>query len=380
MIFAALGSDMRHLRFIFLWILALGCIACSSSQKAKQGPMVAVAKVEQRDVPIYVDAIGQAFSTVTVQLRPQVAGKLLKTHIQQGDLVKEGQILYQVDPRPYQAILDEAKAQLKHDIALLEYAKKTVERYKPVVEEDFLAILTFEGYQSNAAAAQAQVELDQAAIVAAQINLDFCNIVAPVSGKVSEFVVDIGNIVAVDDPTAIVSIKPFSPIDILFSLPQQQLELIREVQGNEGRWKFIAILPEHPDKKMEGTTYFINNVLDQNTGTIMMKGRLANDDWHFWPGAFVKVQVLHKIAPQALVVKPGAVLIGRNGPYLYTVDADGKAQAHNVTVLVRTDKYIAVYSNEVHADDLVIIDGQINIAPGMQVQYTNMNEEPSKLS
>jgi membrane fusion protein, multidrug efflux system len=370
---------MRYLKFVFLWMLVLECTACSSPPKANQLPTVAVAKVEQRDVPIYVDAIGQAFSTVTVEIRPQVAGKLLKTYIQQGDLVKEGQIIYTVDPRPYQAILDEAKAQLKHDIAVLEYANITVERFRPVVEEDFLAIWTFEEYVSAAAQAQAQVELDQAAVVAAQINVDFCNIVAPVTGKVSEFVVDVGNIVAIDDPTAIVSIRPFSPIDILFSLPQQQLELIRRVQGNEGRWKFVAVLPEHPNEKFEGITYFIDNDVNQDTGTIMMKGRVANNDWHFWPGEFVKVQVLHKMAPQALVVNPGAVLVGKNGPYLYTVDAEGKARAHNVTVLIRTDEYIAVSSNEIHANDLAIIDGQINIAPGMQVQIAeDTNTESNK--
>lgn len=206
---------------------------CGKTSKPKPPPNVVVATVEQYDVPIFVDAIGQSISPVTVEVRPQVAGKLISTFIQQGDIVEEGQVIYAIDPRPFQAALDEAIAQLQHDTALLNYAEKTVERYKSVVEEDFISKLTFENYQSTASAAGAQVELDKAAIRAAQINLDFCNIVAPVSGKVSNFVVDVGNIVAVDDPTAIVSIKPFSPIDIQFSLPQQQLEMIRAVQGNE---------------------------------------------------------------------------------------------------------------------------------------------------
>jgi len=356
------------MKYLFLTLALLALSSCKKSSNQKTGPTVSVAAVIQCDVPIYVDAIGQAISPVTVQLRPQVAGKLLATYIQQGDIVKEGQLLYKVDPRPYQAILDEAKAQLVHDTALLEYANKTVERFKPVVEDDFVSILTFEQYVSNARAAQAQVELDQAAIQAAQINVDFTSVVAPVSGKVSQFVVDVGNIVAVDDPTAIVSIKPFSPIDILFSLPQQQLEKIRKVQGNEGKWDFIAVLPEDPDKKVDGTTYFIDNQVNQNTGTILMKGRLANTDWQFWPGEFVKVQVLYRTVQDAFIVPPGAILMGKGGPYIYTIDADGKAKATNVDVLTRTDEYIAFTSPDIHKGDLAITDGQIKIAPGMHVQ------------
>lgn len=348
-------------------ILLLGIAGCKSPASPKIIPTVATAIAEQRDVPIYVDAIGQSISTVTVEVRPQVAGKLIATYINQGDLVEEGEVIYTMDPRPYQATLDQAKSQLDHDIALLEYANKTVERYKSVVDEDFIARLTFENYLSNAAAALAQVEADKAAIRAAQINLDFCNIKAPVSGKVSQFVVDVGNILAIDDPTAIVSIKPFSPIDILFSLPQQQLESIRKVQGNNGRWKFIASLPEYPEQKMEGTTFFIDNQVNQDTGTILLKGRLSNENWKFWPGEFVKVQVLQDIAPQAIVVPPGAILMGKNGPYLYTLDADKKCVAHVVQVLVRTNEYIAIQSGEIQGGDTVITDGQINIAPGMIV-------------
>ncbi len=143
--------------------------------------------------------------------------------------------------------LDEAIAQLAHDQALLVYAEKTVERYKKVVEDNFISKLTYEQYESTAAAARAQVELDKAAITAAQINVDYCQVVAPVSGKISYFNVDVGNILAVDDPNQITVIRPFSPIDITFSLPQQQFELIRHVQGDAGEWKFVATLPENPN-------------------------------------------------------------------------------------------------------------------------------------
>jgi membrane fusion protein, multidrug efflux system len=366
---------MSYAAFWFL-LLSVFVVSCNKPSKPKPPPPnVATAVVEQRDVPIYVDAIGQAISPVTVQITPQAGGKLTAVYMQQGAIVKEGDILYSIDPRPYQALLDQSKAQLKHDIALHEYAKRTVERYKTVVENDFIALLTFEQYLSNEDSAKAQVELDVAAVRAAQINLDYCTIQAPISGKISSYTIDVGNVVTVNDATAITIIRPFSPIDISFSLPQQQLEMIRAVQGNEGKWKFIALLEESPKNKVEGTTYFIDNQVDQNTGTILLKGRLPNVTREFWPGEFVKVQVLYKVAPNALVVPPGAVLMGNKGAYLYTVDKDNKAVAHNVTVLIRTNEYIAVDSKEVHKGDIVITDGQINIAPGVLVHAAQMKSE-----
>lgn len=363
--------------YILLFIAFQAAMLAGCNKQNKQhppAPRVTTAIIKQEDVPIFIDAIGQVIPPVTVNIRPQVAGKLIKTYIKQGAIVKEGDIIYEMDPRPFQALVDEAKAQLVHDQALLEYAEQTVKRYKTVVEQEFLSILNYEQYLSTAAAARAQVELDKAALTAAQINLDFCNVVAPVSGKISYFNVDVGNILAVDDPNQITVIRPFSPVDILFSLPQQQFELIRRVQGNAGEWKFVATLPENPKHPFDGITYFIDNQIDQNTGTILLKGRLPNMTRELWPGEFIRVKVLHKIAPKALIVPPSAVLIGRDGPYIYTVDKDGKAVVKNVTVLTRTEEYIAFQSDQAQAGDSVIIDGQINVAPGLKVNAESTNK------
>ena len=140
-----------------------------------------------RDVPIYVDAIGQAISTVTISIRPLVSGTLTATYIKQGDIVKEGDVIYTIDPRPYQAALDEANAQLEHDMAVWALAQQTVTSYKPIVDKDFISSLTFDSYISNEQAARAQVEFDKAAVRAAALNLEYCSVVATVSGKVSYF-------------------------------------------------------------------------------------------------------------------------------------------------------------------------------------------------
>ena len=363
-------------RYIYFLMIILLTSSCGKKTTKRPAPVVTIASVEQRDVPIYIDTIGQAIPPVTVNIRPQVYGKLIGVYAQQGAIVEVGDLLYTVDPRPYEAVLDEAKSQLIHDLALLDIADKTVDRFQKVVEGDFISILTFEQYQANAAAARAQVGIDIASIEAAQINVDYCQVLAPVSGKISYYNVDVGNIVAVDDPTALTVIRPFSPVDILFSLSQQHFELIRKVQGDEGFWPFIATLPERPDDPIEGTTFFLDNQIDQSTGTILLKGRFPNMGRELWPGEFMKVKVLHRLAPDALVVPPGAVLMGKDGAYLYAVDKDNKATAHNITVLMRSDDFIAFESSEVKKGETVVVDGQINIATGITVQTKPQEKQP----
>ncbi len=341
-------------------------------------PSVMTAIVQQKETPIYIDTIGQVISPMTIQIRPQVAGQLIAVHIQQGAIVKQGDLLYEIDPRPYITVLAQANAQLKHDQALLTYSEKTVERYKKVVEENFISLLTFEQYESNLQAAKAQIEVDQAAVANAQLNLDYCHIVAPVSGKISSFVVDVGNIVSAYDINAITSLHPFDPIDILFSLSQSQFELIRKEQGNEGTWSYLATLPEHPQLILEGQTYFIDDKLDQNTGTISLKGRLPNPSYALWPGEFVKIKVLHKKFTNALLAPPGAILTGKAGTYVYLVDANHKVTNHAITILTKTEEYTAFTSETVKAGDQIVINGQLNLAPDMVVKV--IPDSPSSKS
>ena len=360
-----MSKMLRSFCLIFLVFLVLS--SCRNSSKpSPPPPVVSVSKITQRDVPVYIDAIGQSISPVTVDIRPQVAGKLLEVFVGQGDFVKAGQVLYKVDPRPYLAVLDQAKAALQRDLAQLALAQSTVKRYRSVVESDFISQLAFEQYTNAEKAAQAQVDQDLAAIRAAELNVNFCSIVAPVTGKISFFAVDVGNIVAIDDAKALTSIRPQDPIDILFSISQQQFESIRKSQGDLGQWAFTALLPES-GKLIPGTTYFIDNQLNQDTGTLLIKGRLPNKELLFWPGEYVKVQVLQKIAKKALIVPPGAILIGNKGFYLYRMNRDNVVQMHAVEIVYRTDDFVALYSKELHPDDTIVIDGQINISPGMKV-------------
>jgi multidrug efflux system membrane fusion protein len=357
---------MMNLLKLLLLICALA--SCEKAVKPERPlPAVSTAKVVKENVPVYVDSIGQVIPTITVQIRPQVGGKLITTYIKQGDEVKENQLLYEIDPRPFKAALEQAQAQLKKNQALLSYAKKTEERYAKVVEEDYISKLAFEQYQSNTLAATSQVAADEAAVKQAKINLEFTKIYAPVAGKISSFVIDVGNVVVADDPTAITVIRPHSYVDIAFAIPQHQFELVRRFQGDHGEWKFIATLPESPQNPHEGTSFFINNELSADTGTILIKGQVPNFERKLWPGEYVKVKLLQNVAENAKIVPPGTVLIGKDGPYVYVLNSDNTVSVKQVKVIYRSEEFIAVDSEELKENDTVITDGQINIAPGTKV-------------
>ncbi len=351
-----------------LLALSLFMSGCGREIKVtRPPPSVSVSEIGQMDVPVYFDSIGIAVPTSTVPVRPQVGGKLLVTYVKEGDDVEEGQLLYTIDPRPFKDALDIAEANLTKNEALLKYAKKTEERYATVVEQDYVSKLSFEQYQTNTLAAAAQVISDKAAVSNAKLNLDFSNVVAPIAGKISNFNIYVGNIVIADDPIALTTIRPFSPIDISFSLPQSQFDLVRQAQGDRGIWNFIAISPEDPKKIYEGKSWFIDNQINQDTGTLLIKGSLPNYTREIWPGMYLRIKVLQKMVPNALTVPPGAILIGRDGPYLYTMDAEHKVTPINVNVITRNEEYIAVTSDQLQPGMQVVYDGQINVAPGMQV-------------
>lgn len=358
-------QQLRVLAISGIFFLLSGCQ--SSPRPQAPPPKVATATVKQSDIPLYIDTIGQAVSPVVVNIRPQVSGKLVSVYVKEGGVVEQGDLLYSIDPRPYQAILDQASAKLEYDLTLSKYADQVVERYKTIVEEDFISVLTYEEYVSNAQAAKALLEQDRAAVRAAEINLAFCQIQAPVSGKISYFNVDVGNVVVIDDPNALTVIRPSTPIYVSFSLPQHYFEKIREEQGDEGHWKFAAYLPEHPEEIFTGTTFFMDNQINPNTGTILLKGEFDNRKKEIWPGAFLKVKVLYKVALQAFSLPPGGILIGKSGPYVYAVNGEQKAETHQVSVLMRADEYVAFTSSTLQQGDTVIIDGQINVAPGVVV-------------
>lgn len=354
------------------WIVALFFLlpSCSSPPpKQELSRPVVVETATQEDVPIFLETIGNAYASITVELRPEVQGKVIETHIKQGQSVKKGELLYSIDPQIYKANLARAKANLQKNQALLEFAKQKLERYSQLKEKDFVAAIALEELEGNVKSLKAQIASDLADLELAKINYDRSFIRSPVNGRISQFKIDIGNVVQAYDPNALTEILVIEPIEIRFSFPQKDFLEIQKY-FREGNLAFNVILPDESFLEEEGEVSFIDNKIDLASGTILLKGRVPNAKQKVWPGAFVRVRVYLTIKKGATIVPQDSVQIGQKGPYVFVIDKDQKADLR----LVRTGQKIGrniVIEEGIKPGEAVVVDGQINLRPGTKVLLKN---------
>lgn len=356
-----------------LWILIICLItfmSCSKEEKPTPPSVkVEVAKVIQKDVKNFIEAIGNVYAYSIVQIRPQVQGILLKAYVGQGDFVKEGDLLYEIDSRPYKAALDQAEANLEKDKATLELAENTVKRYTDVAAKDYISELTFEQYKSNAKTAAAQVATDVAAVEIAKINLEYCRIVAPIDGKISMYNIYPGNLVVVNDPVALTEIRQITPAEIRFSIPQKDFQEIQKSQKDLNSLTFEVFLPYENDLQFHGELYFIDNHVDLQTGMILLKGLVPNEDRMLWPGEFVRVRIFTTTVENAIVIPLSAIQAGQKGKYVYLVKPDKSVELVYVKTGTQTDSEIVITSG-LQAEDLIVINGQLNLRNGSKVVFS----------
>lgn len=351
-----------------LFLLIILFSNCSKSHPPSQKRIfpVIIADVEQRDIPIFVNIIGNVHSLQVVQIRPQVGGIVKEAYVTQGQYVKKGDPLFKIDPRLYQANLEKAKAALMKDQAALNLAEITVARNASLVQKDYVSKLTNEQYITNVSSAKGQILNDQADIALAELNLEWTTPKSPIDGKISQFNVDPGNVVVANDPNAITDIRQITPADIRFFIPQKYfLEAQKAFQ--KGTLKFEATLPQVPDKPREGEIYFLDNHIDLTTGTILVKGTVPNEDEFFWPGEFIDVKLIMRTQAKALLVPEEAISYGLKGPFVYVYDVKTKTvEYRDVVKGEKIDKLIQIEKG-IHLGEKVVIRGQINLRPGVEV-------------
>ena len=346
-------------------LICLICYGCYSGAPRQKPPSpVRVAQLKQEDIPVYIEAIGNVGSLQVVQIKPQVSGKLLDAHVKQGQLVKKGDLLYTIDPLPYEAALEKARGTLQKDEATMSFAKKKMERYVELVKQDFVSQLTFDQYQSEYQAAQAQVAVGKADVEIAEINLNYCTITSPIDGMVSQFNIDPGNLVVANDPNTLTVIRQINPADIKFSVPQKDFQEIQKSMKGE-TLKFEVIVIGQPEK-YEGEVYFIDNHLDLSTGTILLRGEVPNEGGALWPGEFVTIRMLIKTIPNAIMAPTSAVQTGQQGSYVYVVKPDMTVDYRQVTVGEKYNNDIVIEKG-LALDETVVVDGQINLYPGAKI-------------
>jgi membrane fusion protein, multidrug efflux system len=348
----------------------------AGSAKAVAPPAIPVTTTEVRrqDVAVYLTGLGTvtAFNRVTVHVR--VDGELQAVNFTEGQDVKEGDQLAQIDPRPFQAQLDQAEATKAHDEAQLANAKLDLERYTSLVAKDYATRQSVDTQQALIAQYEATIRGDQAAIENAQTQLGYTSIVSPLDGRTGMRLIDRGNIVHASDPGGLVVITQVHPIAVLFSLPQDYLQNIASGM-KASSLKVIAYSRDEKTKVAEGSLVLIDNQIDGATGTIRLKAVFPNDDDALWPGEFVHAHLEIEDRPNAVTV-PAEVL--QRGPaelYVYVVKSDSTVERRRVSVGPVQDG-VAVIDKGVTVGERVVLDGQFKLKPGAKVAVTTLPAEP----
>lgn len=362
--------NVRHAARLPLLAALAFTAACHQDAPPRQPVVpVAVATVTRRSLPQAISAIGSVTPIQTVSVRSQVTGTLVKVAFQEGDEVQPGQLLFQLDARPFRAALDQAAANLAKDHAMLVNANQEVTRYRVLVQNDLATQEQFDQYKANADGAAAAVQADSAAAEQARLNLEYCAIRSPIAGRTGSLLIREGNLVTANGAAPLVIINQIRPIAVSFSVPQQYLD---DIQRYEARGPLDVIIRPSDDTTAvrQGRLAFINNQVDTTTGTIQLKATFTNADRSLWPGEFVAVRLVLTVERDVLTVPSPAVMTGQNGTYVYLVNGDHTAHAQNVTVGREVGDYTVIASG-LTAGQTVVTDGQLRLLPGARVELKN---------
>ena len=349
---------------VFVWA---GC----SAKKAETQVMppdysapVTTATATLATVPMQVHAIGNVEAYSTVSVKAQVAGRVEKAYFAEGQDVRKGDLLFTLDRRPFDTALQQAEANLAKDQAQLENAKAEADRYTKLFQEGIVSKEQYDSMRTNADALAASARADKAAIEKAEIDLSYCTIQAPISGRTGALLIHAGNLVK-DNDAALVVLNQIHPIYVTFSVPEQHLSDIKRYRA-EGPLSVEAIIPSQEQNPVKGLLTFVDNAVDSTTGTIKLKATFENPDNRLWPGQFVNVALTLTTQPNTVVVPSQAVQTGQVGQYVFVVKQDMTAEYRPV-VAGSTIAGKTVIQKGLEAGETVVTDGQLRLAPGMKV-------------
>lgn len=370
---SAKGIAMLHRSCFFclsiFLILFLALSACSPKKKEKSKSMppalVVIAAARHQDVPIEIKTFGTMEASESVTIKPMLSGELNKVAFREGEDVKEGALLFEIDPRPYQAALNKTQASLVRNRVIMKNARKDYERYLQLAKEGLVSQEQAEGYRTRAETAAADLAADQAGVENARTQLSYCTISAPISGRLGALAVDQGNVVKANE-TPLVTINKLIPIRATFTIPEQSLSLVQQRLA-AGPVTVAAEVPGTTGMTEKGLVSFLDNAVDPATGTIRLKGQFANEQKRLWPGQFVTLSLLLEVREQAVVVPSQAVQTGQNGQFVFVVNTDKAAEVRPV-VPGPTYEAITVIDQGLQAGEQVVIDGQMRVIPGSKVE------------
>jgi membrane fusion protein, multidrug efflux system len=334
---------------------------------AGQSIPVGVATAERRDMPFYLSGLGSVTAFNTVSVRTRVDGQLLEVNFKEGQFVNRGNLLVLIDPRPYEVALSQAQATLFRDQAQLRDAQLNYERYKGLLQVS--GAMSQQQVDTQRAAAdqlEGAVRADQAAIDSAKLNLVYCRITAPISGRIGLRLVDVGNMVHAADTSPLLVITQLQPISIIFTLPEDQLPTVAQ-HMQRGPLEVEAYSRDDQTKLAAGKLLTIDNQIDQSTGTGRLKSVFDNRDKMLWPNQFVNVRLLLETRKNSTVIPSAAIQRGPQGNYVFAVKPDKTVEVRTVTVAL-TQNNVASISNGIAPGDVVVVDGQDKLQPNTRVE------------
>jgi len=361
------------------WIgisLATGALALGGCKQAEApaqqqagappAPLVTLAVATAHDVPVYIDAIGNGGASDSVTITPQVSGLITQRHFEDGADVKKDQLLFVIDPRPYQAQLDLAEAQLASNQAALDLANIQLKRYQDVPDSRAISASDYDLRKNAVDVARAQILASQAAIETAKLNLEYCSIKSPLDGRAGRRMQDVGN-VAVGMQTGLLSLQRLDPMYVNFTIAEKDLPEVQKEMA-AGILKTQVRLPsETPEQGRQGALEFLDNSVQQTTGTVNLRATVPNADHHFWPGQFVQVRLVLSTIKSAVLIPTECTQISQKGPFVYVVTADNTSELHEVT-LGQPQGGMIVITSGVKAGDRVVLTGQMMLQPGGKVR------------
>jgi multidrug efflux system membrane fusion protein len=331
-----------------------------------QAVPVTVAVAALTNVPFRLEAIGHVTAYSSVAVRSQVDGILESAHFQQGALVRQGDLIFTIDPRPFQAALAQAKANLKRDEALAKYVEFDAQRNSNLVSQGIVAQETNVQSQAAAEAAEATVAADRAAVDNARLQLSFCSIRSPINGRAGTLDVNPGNVVKSQD-TVLTTLRQTEPIYVDFSVPEPELPEIRRRLASAGELPVAAHEPGGEQAPSHGKLIIVDNAVDTNTGSILLRAVFPNEDEQLWPGQFVHVELTVKTLRNVIVVPSEAVQVGQSGEYVFRVKPDSTVEARLVQAGSRVSGQTVILDG-LQDGDTVVTTGQIRLAPGVRVR------------
>jgi multidrug efflux system membrane fusion protein len=351
------------MRYVLILLLLSACFKKHVAPPAPTYP-VRIGVSVQKEAPIFIEALGHVDSITAINIKSRIEGELTGVFFTQGQDVRKNDLLFTIDPRPYQATLKEAQATLDQNLANLALAAEKVKRYRTLAKDEYYSQIDYETLQANYASTSALVEQNRAQVDSALINLNYCWIYAPIDGMTGLLQVDFGNLVA-NDGSVLTTLNQMAPIYVTFSVPEFQLHHIQKYYS-KGTLKVWAAYEDFDKDSFEGKLFMFDNAVDPKTGMITLRAIFENKNKELWPGQFIRTRTILTTVPDAVIIPYTAIQVTQNGPVIFVLTDDLTVEQRTVTLGQREDENIIVLKG-LKAGEKIVTEGQLNLYAGAKV-------------